>query len=68
MNQIYVKSTSLNVVNIAVTFCASFKRSAIRRRIRFILMRVSERSPVTSFESAKNIFLNKFFIKVLNTL
>lgn len=38
-------STSLNVVNMALTFWASFRRWAIRKRIRFILTRYSDRVP-----------------------
>jgi hypothetical protein len=38
-------SISLNVVRNAAVFCDSFSRSAMRRRIRFILTRVSFREP-----------------------
>lgn len=45
-------SISLNVVNIAFVFCASFKRDAIFRRIRFILTRCSDRVPLISREKS----------------
>lgn len=44
-NNFYLISISLNVVNIAFTFWASFKRSAIRNRIRFILTLYSDLVP-----------------------
>lgn len=44
----HLMSTSLKVVNIAYVFCASLSRCAMRCLIRFILTRVSARSPVTA--------------------
>lgn len=44
----YLMSISLNVVNIAFVFWASFKRWAIRNRIRFILTRCSVLVPAIS--------------------
>jgi hypothetical protein len=41
----------LKVVNIAHVFCASLRRSAIFKRIRDILTRVSDRVPLILFES-----------------
>lgn len=43
-------SISLNVVNIAFVFWASFKRDAIFNRMRFIFTRCSVRVPVISRE------------------
>lgn len=45
-------STSLKVVSMAHVFCASFKRAAIFRRMRFILTRCSERVPVILLEGS----------------
>ena len=47
----YLISISLNVVSIAQVFWASFRRSAIFKRMRVIFTRVSERVPVILFGS-----------------
>lgn len=55
-------SISLNVVSEAAAFCDSFKRSAIRRRIRDILTRVSLRLPGTLGDSAAALSASLSFL------
>jgi len=52
MHAAYFMSTSLKVVSDAAVFCDSFRRSAIRWRIRFILTR---RSPPTATVGAADL-------------